>query len=1006
MKSMLLKSLLLVGAFLCFGHLQAQVEVSGTVSDAVGPLPGASVLEVGTTNGTQTDFDGNYTITVSEGATLAISYIGYKSVEIPVDGQTTIDVTLEEDAQALEEVVIVGYGSQAKKEITTAVVSVSTEDFNQGVVNEPTQLLQGKVAGLSVVNRGGNPNAQPVIRLRGISTVGGNQQPLVVIDGILGGSLDSVDPADIENITVLKDGSAAAIYGTRGSAGVIVITTKSGKSGQPLQVSYNGQLGVSGIANQIEIMNRQEFLAAGGNDLGSDTDWRDEVTQTGVSHVHNIAASGGTEDMTYRIAANFRNTDNILINTGFNQYNFRTNFTGWMFDRKLKIDGNMAFTQRDSQIGFNEALRYATSYNPTAPVFGDDAPFPFNSAQFGGYFETLGLFDSFNPVSIAELNRNDAVATTLNYNVNFNYRITDALSANVNYAEQNIKRNSNQYYPTTNLWRGNALSPTRRGRADFQNQETRFQLFEAYGTYTNTLSDFVNLTVTGGYSFQETDFNSNYFRVGDFPPGVDFDFSNNIQVAQDLLEGGRVVVDSERKDGDRIIRFFGRVNATFDDAIYFNAAVSREGSSRFGPGNQWGTFPAIAVGADLNKYLQLNNVNLLKARLGWGVTGSIPPEVGLYQQIFNVQNGADGQSGASTTQANGRAANPDLKWEEKSEINLGFEFATDRFGATLDLFSRDISDFIILANVDAAENNGFNQRWENAGKLRVRGIELSTNYDLIKTENVNYNTGIIFTSNKNTLEENPQGDQVLGNLGAPGQNNTNVILVREGEEVGQIWGPVFSGNVDGNGTPLLSDINGDGQVIAGQGSALDENADFTVLGTGLPDFELGWTNQVSFGNWDANVFFRAVVGHSLVNSFRAFYEPIIGSQASYNFVNTNHALPTIKTAQFSSFYVEKADFLRLDNMSIGYNFNMKDDGYLKGVRLSLAAQNLFTITGYDGVDPDPALQDGGLGLSNLRGNNPNDQVQNIQPNVLIPGIERREAYFTSTTVTLGLNVNF
>jgi len=514
-------------------------------------------------------------------------------------------------------------------------------------------------------------------------------------------------------------------------------------------------------------------------------------------------------------------------------------------------------------------------------------------------------------------------------------------------------------------------------------------LLEAYGTYNGTaVNDFIKYTVTGGYSFQETDANQNSLRLGDFPPGLDFDFSNSIEVAQDLLEPGRVEANSGRQDGDRIVRFFGRLNATFDDAIYLNAAISREGSSRFGTENQWGTFPAVAVGADLNKYLKLDNVNLLKARLGWGVTGAIPPEVGLSQQIFNVQNGANGQSGAGSTQSDGRAANPDLKWEEKSEINLGFEFATDRFGATLDFFTRDIQDFIILANVEASEFNGFSQRWENSGTLGVNGIELAVNYDVFKTDKLKYNSGIIFSHNKSVLEKNPQGDQVLGNLGSPGQNNTNVILVRGGEEIGQIWGPVWSGNVDAAGTPILADINGDGNLVAGQGSALAEDADFRVLGTGLPDFELGWTNQISYGKWDANVFFRAVVGHSLVNSFRAFYEPIIGSQASYNFVNTNNANPAIKTAAFSDYYVEKADFLRLDNVSVGYTFGMKETSYIKGIRASLAGQNLFTISGYDGVDPQPALQDGGA-LS-----------------VLIPGIERRESYFTQTTITLGLNINF
>ena len=998
MKITLLKSLMTVAAFLCLGLLQAQ-EVTGTVSDASGPLPGASVVIKGTTTGTQTDFDGNYTINVDgDSAILVFSYIGYKTSEIAVAGQTNISLTLEEDAQALEEVVITGYGSQQKKEITTAVTSVNVEDFNQGTINEPTQLLQGKVAGLTVVNKGGDPNTNSTIRLRGISTIGGNQQPLVVIDGVLGGSLNNVDPNDIANITVLKDGSAAAIYGTRGSSGVILVTTKSGKAGQPLQLSYNGQYATSSIANQIDIMNRSEFLAAGGNDLGSDTDWIEEVTQTGQSSVHNVAAVGGSEQVTYRVSANFRDTDGILLNSGFNQFNARTNFTARLLNDKLKIDFNSALTQRDSKYGFNEALRYAVTYNPTAPVYGDNAPFPFATAQYGGFFETLGLFDSFNPASIANQSRNEGSANTLNYNMNLNYRFTDHLSANVNFAEQNIKTSRNQYHPTTALWNGNAVSPTARGRADFLSQEDRSRLFEVYGTYTGRIQDLVSLTVTGGYSFQESDYNRNFFSLGDFPPGVNFDFSNNIESSQDLLEAGRIQANSDRNDGDRIIAFFGRMNATFDDAIYLNASIRREGSSRFGSENQWGLFPAVAVGADLNKYLQLDNVNLLKARIGYGVTGAIPPGVGLYATTYNVNVGTNGQSGSGTGNGN-RAANPDLKWEEKAELNFGLEYAMDRFSATLDVYTRDINDFISLVNVDAALFNGISTRYENAGRLKTNGVELTVNYDVLKNADLKYSTGLIFSTYKTKLVENPQGDQVIANLGSPGQNNTSVILVREGEEVGQIWGPVFTGEVDANGTPLLEDVNGDGVITTDQGKALDDDVDFAVLGKGLPDFELGWTNQFTYGKWDVNAFFRGVFGHSLVNTFRAFYEPIIGSQASYNFMNTKYARPDIKTAQFSSYYVEKADFVRLDNLSVGYTFDIKND-YVKDVRLSLSGQNLFTITGYSGTDPEPVLQDFGDNAS------ANANIQGTGANPLAPGIDRRNSYFTARTITVGLNVNF
>ncbi|MFP2995748.1 SusC/RagA family TonB-linked outer membrane protein [Spongiivirga sp. MCCC 1A20706] len=986
MKNSLFKGLLLCVALLGFSFAQAQT-VSGKVSDATGPLPGASVVVKGTTNGTQTDFDGNYTLNnVASDATLVFSYVGFATQEIAVNGQTTIDVVLLEDAQALDEVVIVGYGSTVKKEITTAVTSVSEEEFNKGVISDPTQLLQGKVAGLSIYNKGGNPNSTGTIRLRGISTIGGNTQPLVVIDGVLGQSLSNVDPSDIENITVLKDGSAAAIYGTRGSSGVILVTTKSGKKGQPFSVSYNGQYSASVIANQIETMGRQEFLAVGGSDLGSDTDWRDEVTQTAISSVHNIAAVGGTDDASYRVSMNFRDEEGILINSGFEQFNARTKLSGKLLNDKLRIDFNAALTQRDSEFGFNEALRYAVLYNPTAPIFGDDAPFAFNSDQFGGYFETLGLFDSFNPVSIAEQNQNYGTQSTVNYSIDFNYTFTDYLSAQLSIGEQNVKNQNRQYYPTTDFFRGNALSPFRKGRADFFTNEISNRTLELFGTFNKQLSDLVTLKFVGGYSWQETDYNEYFLQLGDFPPGVDFDFSNAIEVSQDLLEAGRIVANSGRNDDDRIIAFFGRMNLTIDDAIYVNASIRREGSSRFGSDEQWGLFPSAAIGADLNKYLELDNVNLLKARLGYGVTGAIPPGVGLSQTTFGVNNGANGFGSAATGLGN-RAPNPGLKWEEKRELNLGFEFANDRLSATLDLYNRDIVDFITSVNIDAAANDGFSSQFQNGGELNTKGLELSVNYDAVKNETISYNTGIIFSTYKTELVENTGGDRVIGNLGSPGQNNTFLIRVTEGEEVGQIWGPVFSGDVDANGSPILVDVNGDGNLVTDQGSALADDVDFAVLGKGLPDFEIGWTNQVTFGNWDLNAFFRGAFGHSLVNNFRAFYEPRIGSQSSYNFVNTELARDDIRTAQFSSYYVEKADFFKLDNLSIGYNFKL-DNSYIKNIRVSLAGQNLFVITNYTGSDPEPSLQDFGGG------------------GVLAPGIDRRNNYFASTRFTLGLNVNF
>lgn len=980
----------MAGAFLCFGLTQAQ-EVTGTVSDANGPLPGASVVVKGTTTGTQTDFDGNYTINAESDATLVFSYVGFKSQEMAVDGQSTVNLTLEEDAQALDEVVVVGYGSTTRKEITTAITSVNSEDFNQGVISEASQLLQGKVAGLSVYNRGGDPNTNATVRLRGISTVGGNAEPLVVIDGVLGQSLDNVDPSDIANITVLKDGSAAAIYGTRGSSGVILVTTKSGKSGD-FKVTYNGQFSTASIARSPAIMGREEFLATGGADLGSDTDWVKEVTRSAFTQVHNIAASGGSDKANYRVSLNFRDSEGILKNSGFKQYNARTKLSGKMFNNKLKIDFNTALTQRNKDIGFEDALRYAQVYNPTAPVRAENAPFPFNGPQYGGYFETLGLFDSFNPASITDQNTWTGVVNTLNYSLDLRYSFTDNFSAQMSYGQQHVKETEEQYYSTTSLFRGGAASPSRKGLATFTSEDKITTTFEAFGTYSLPTTDKFAFKVIAGYSYQDTDESGNGFQLGGFPDGTDFNFLNGIQYSRDLLNAGFISAASGRADDDRVIAFFGRANATIDNAIYVNASIRREGSSRFGADEQWGLFPSAAVGVDLNKYLELNNVDLFKFRVGYGVTGAIPPFQGLSQETYDLNAVRTGTSNP------GFNANPDLKWEEKQELNFGIEFNTARFGATLDVYNRDIVDFISLQAEPADAGLPAPFTWKNSGSLNTKGLELSLNYDVINSDKISYNTGLILSTYETVLDENAgQVDQVIANLGAPGQNGTPVIRVAEGEPVGQIWGPRFSGDVDAAGTPILVDINGDGEVISDQGNALAENGDFEVLGNGLPKLEVGWTNQITIGNWDVNAFWRGAFGHSLVNNFRVFYEPRVGSQSSYNFGNSELARNDIKTAQFSSYYVEKADFVKLDNLAIGYTINPKVD-YIKSIRLSLAGQNLWTITNYTGIDPEPSLQD--------FGNIANGAVRTDIGNPLAPGIDRRYNYFSSTTFTLGLNVNF
>lgn len=965
---MMLKGFLFFAALLCFGMTEAQT-VSGTVSDNQGPLPGATVVVKGTATGTTADFDGNYSISASAGDVLVFSYVGYTPQEIAVGNQSTLNVVLEL-GNVLEEVVITGYGSQQQKEITSAVVSVDEKSFNKGAINDASQLLQGKVAGLQVYNRGGNPNSGAVIRLRGLSTLGANASPLVVIDGVIGASLNNVDPSDIASINVLKDASAAAIYGSRGSSGVILVTTKSGQAGTT-QISYNGQFSSSGILNQIDNMSPEEFIAAGGRDLGSKTDWLDEVTRNAFTQIHNISAAGGNGATSYRISANVRDAEGILLNTGFDQFNTRLNFSTRALNDKLKINFNTSFTQRNQQNGFNEALRYATLYNPTAPVLAENAPYAFNGAQFGGYFETLGLFDSYNPVSIIKQNINDGERRELNYSVDLAYNVNDNLTAYFRTAVQTTDYANRLYYRTTSLWNGGADSPVRKGSAQFYENNFDFQLNEAYATWRKSY-DNMNIAVTGGYSYQKENYNEVSFSLGDFP-GNQIDYIDAIEYSQDLLNAGQIGASSARNPDTEIEAYFARVNMTIADNFYFNASVRREGSTRLGADNRWGTFPAVGLGADLNAFLGLEGVQQLKARASYGVTGNLPGGIGLSQEIRGWSWGGDGAAGGSTGLL--RAANPNLKWEEKAELNFGIDLTMDRFTATLDLYQQTSKDFIINRIVDAAVY-GFDRRFENAGQISSDGFELALNYDVTD----NYTTGIVLSRNKVTLDEYVQDADKFGNLGAPGQNDTFVTRIKVGEEIGQIWGPVWDGTIT-DGSQNFVDVNGDGQLVTGQNNALDENVDFAVLGSGIPDFELGWSNELTLGKYTINAFFRGAFGHSLVNTFRAFYEPRVGSQKSYNYINTSLANDEIKNANFSSLYVEKADFFKLDNLTVSRPIT-------DNVNLSLNVQNAFVITNYTGSDPEPAL------------------VDILDGNPLAPGIDRRNSYYSARSFTLGVNINF
>ncbi|NNF32882.1 MAG: SusC/RagA family TonB-linked outer membrane protein [Saprospiraceae bacterium] len=953
-----------------------QRTITGTITDAETgeTLIGANVLVVGFDVGTITDIDGNYSLSVPEGATsLQFSYTGYTSQTVTIGASDVIDIVLSA-GELLEEIVVTGYGTQTKKEVTGSIVSVKSEDFNRGNVNSPQQLLQGKVAGLTITRPGGDPNGSFGIRLRGLSTIGAQTEPLVIVDGVPGASLSNIDPMDIESIDVLKDGSAAAIYGTRGSSGVILVTTKKGKKGTS-KIEYNGYIAAESISKEPAFLSAAEFREAGGIDAGGSTDWYDEIGQSGITHSHNLSLSGGSEKTTYRASMNFRDARGIVVNTGFSQLNGSLALTQKALDDKLSVNVNFITTNRKSDFGFSEAFRYASIFNPTSSVFKED-----------GSYNEPGGFDVFNPVAMVEQNINDGERTQLLTNIAATYEVIPGLKIMGSFAKQKNDFFRGEYYPRTALYR---QGQSRNGVAVRQTDIGKNDLYETTARYTGESGNII-YTVLGGYSFQEFTFEGQGITAGGFL--LDNNTYNQIGASAEVLTG--LATPFSYSNGYKLEAQFGRVNINVDDTYFFSASVRREGSDRFGEGNKHGIFPAASAGIDISKLSEISGVDNLKVRLGYGVTGNLPGQSFLANSIFSpgaqfFYNGAFVPSYGPTTNAN-----PDLKWETKTEINLGIDFALMDFKitGTLDLFSRKTEDLILFTRVPVPPNLA-NFTWKNVAAFTTSGAELALTYNnLIGTENLTYSPSLIFTTYNSVLDEYLEDtpSEFRTNLGAPGQNITDagvgLHLLEVGEPIGQIVAPNFAG-VDENGAYIFEDVNGDGAIDA---------ADWTVQGNGLPDFELSLNNDFTFGDWDLNLFFRGAFGHKLVNTNRAFYE-INPDIKGANIVRTDLADPNVKTASYNSVHVEDASFIRLDNASLGYNLDVSDNSNFQNVRLFIAGQNLFTITGYTGVDPDVRLADTGSVDNGGR-------TGGADP--LAPGVDRRNTYFLTRTLTFGVNVGF
>ncbi len=963
-----------------------QKAISGKVVDSKGEsIIGANIMEKGTSNGTITDFDGNFSLNVSAKSVLQISYIGYKTQEIPVSQlKAGAVITLKEDTEVMDEVVVIGYGTQRKGDVTSAIASVKAEDFTVGKVGDAADLIKGKVAGLSIAKGSGDPNATSAIRLRGVISVNGSTTPLILIDGVEG-DLSTVAPENIEAIDVLKDASAAAIYGTRGANGVILITTKTGKREAHTTASYSGYVSASQFGKKLDFMTAEDVRVGKTNftDKGYDTDWLDAISRTGFTHNHNFNISGGTKQTTYSADFTYRKEDGVIMNTYAEDIRMRFDVSHWMLNDMLKVNLNMVkkwhknSATNATATDQSNIYRQAIARNPTAPIYNED----------GSYNEDFGVNYYYNPVGMLEerLGNYTYEETRAAGNITFEPIKgwqTNLMLATSRFGAHDKGYNTSDYYGNQlNQWTGYAYHTN---SESFQNN---LELTSKYDL--NVGKHRMNAMV--GYSYQYYKYEQNYANNYNFP--TDFFQWNNLGIGQALKEGKAGMGSSASEN--TLIGFFARVSYAYDNRYNLLVSVRREGSSKFGDNNKWGTFPSASLGWTISNEEFMKGItwlNNLKLRAGFGITGVIPNNS--YISLTKYTYGSsyyysDGKwlPGLSVSSN----PNPDLRWEKSTEFNVGLDWSVldNRLGGSIDVYNKKTTDLLFWYTVPTPPNL-FNSTLANAGSVRNQGIEVAVNAVPVRTKDFEWKTVVTVSANKNKLlslsndmyESNSFMD--TGGLGEPISISTH--RMEEGRALGEFYG-LKSVGVSENGLFLIE--KPDGEVVEFSNDQLKNDEYRQYLGSGLPKVYLGWTNNLSYKNWDLSMQFTSQLGFKILNEPRAFYE---NNSIAYNRLKSVEEAPyggqyTLSSSQpqtFVSYYLEDGDFLKLTNLTIGYTFPIKKNNkYIKGVRAYLSGDNLFCITGYSGLDPE---------------------LSNWYPTSA--GIDARDKYPSIRSFTFGLNLTF
>ena len=934
-----------------------QITVNGQITDSDGvPLPGANIIEKGTTNGVQSDFDGNFSInTQDNNSVLVVSFVGFVDQEIIVGNQRSLAIALESDAESLDEVVVTGYGTQRKSDVTGAISSIKTEDFNRGVIANPGQLLQGKISGVNVTATSGEPGAAQNIIIRGIGSLRSGTTPLFVVDGFIidnssfgvNNPLNFINPQDIASIDVLKDASAAAIYGARAANGVIVITTKKGTMGKT-EMNLSVSTAMSNIANSIDVFSASEFRkqvpAVGGTlfDGGGNTDWQDEITRTGISKNINFSMSGNVnEKFSYYTSLGVDDQSGIFYNSDLKRYSGRLNLNQKAWDGRLNIDLNLTATRNiNNRPDINASTIDMLQLNPTLPTYTNGEP--------------TALLERLNPIVRNQIYTNEIINNRILANFAPSLEIIDGLTYKLNvgvdYSATNQDRFSEPY---------SQLEGSENGSLYNRFTLNSNYLIENTLTYNLTEGDH-NLVFLLGHSYQEATYSHKIYESENFANnGIQPRYQD--QVSSDVFPTylySQAYINEQQS-------YFGRVNYGFSNKYLLTATLRADGSSRFGANNKYGYFPSVALGWNLsNEDFMSDNKTFtnLKLRASWGQTGNqdgIPSKVSLASyQDTKGENDTYPLAGTETSIADYpfgtvpvRTPNPNLKWEVSTQFNIGLDFAAfdSKLSGTIDYFNKVATDVVLFATkIDPIQPTESN--WTNIQDMEIQnsGIEIALNYGSNIGEEFTYELGGNISSIKNTVSNSPFDILTTGAATGAGQTGATINGYRNGEPIGTFYMKEFTG-IGSDGLSQYKDVVADGESL---------DNDRIAVGTALPDVIYAFYLNFKYKKFDVGFNFNGVSGNKIYN--HTAMSLFSRSQLARNLNTTDFATVFANESnsnanEVSTRYLEDGSYLRLNNASLGYSLDPQLIGlgnHVQNIRLNVTGQNLFVITDYSGFDPE------------------------------------------------------